>query len=110
MPRGNYAKANRHHNRKKHNLSSPRPLHQQHGKKYNKKDVEEHSNHYSKHITYNGKSYMVLYILNDKNIPVIQSIIKNNNSITFKQLSNSIVKDINIRNGVTRLMYELFIN
>jgi len=109
MPRGNHSKANRHHNRKNNKLSSPRPLHQQNGKKYNKKELEEHSYHYSKYITYNGKSYMVLYILNDKNMPVIQSIIKNNNSITFKQLSNSVVNDINIRNGVTRLMYESFI-
>ena len=45
-----------------------------------KKEIEEQSHHTSKHITYNGKSYMVLYTLNDKNMPIIHSIIRNNNS------------------------------
>ena len=109
MPRGNYAKANRNHNRKNHKLCSPSALHQKGGKKYTKKEIEEQSHHTSKHITYNGKSYMVLYTLNDKNMPIIHSIIRNNNSTTYKHLKDSVEKNISIRNGVTRLMYKSFI-
>ena len=106
MPRGKLSKASRAHNRQNGTTRlSPSSLHQQRGKKYNKKHVEENFNKISKYITYEGISYMVIYELVN-NIPVIHQIIKNLNCSTFKDLENCSIRDISIRNGVSRLLYE----
>lgn len=109
MPRGKLSKASRAHNRQNgKNRLAPSVLHQQNGKKYNKKHAEENLNKISKYITYEGISYMIIYqLVND--IPVIHQIIKNKNCVTFKDLKNCSIRDISIRNGVSRLLYESLI-
>lgn len=110
MPRGKYAKAQRANNRQNGTARrAPSCLHQKNGKKYNKKHVEDNFNKISKYITYDGTSYMVIYnMIND--IPVIHEIIKDKNCVTFKDLVNCTIKDINIRNGVSRILYSEFVN
>ena len=105
MARGKFSKASRANNRQNgSNRRAPSSLHQQRGKKYNKKHVEENFNKINKNITYEGISYMVIYeLVND--IPVIHQIIKNKNCVTFKDLENCVVRDIIIRNGVSRVLY-----
>jgi hypothetical protein len=109
MPRGKLSKASRAHNRHSGaNRLAPSVLHQQKGKKYNKKHLEENFNKLSKYITHDGISYMVIYQL-IQDIPVIQQIIKNQNCVTFKDLENCSIKDIGIRNGVSRILYSEYI-
>ena len=105
MARGQLSKASRANNRNNGSKRrAPSSLHQQRGKKYNKKHAEENVNKINKYITFEGTSYMVIYeLVND--IPVIYQIIKNKNCVTFKDLENCVVRDIKIRNGVSRVLY-----
>ena len=104
MARGKFSKALRSHNRHNGGKCAPSALHQRGGKKYNKKHTIQKDGKTSKFITYNGKSYMVLYELIN-GIPIINSIIKNKNCVTYTDLENCVVRDIDIRNGVSRILY-----
>lgn len=108
MARGKFSKAARSHNRNNGGgKCAPSALHQKSGKKYNKKHATERDCTISKFITYDGISYMVMYkIINE--IPVIASIIKNSNCVTFQDLENCYIRDIDIRNGVSRILYSNF--
>lgn len=94
-------KALRSHNREN---KTPSALHQKNGKKYNKKHLENRKEKVSKTFIIDGNQYMVIYSYNNM-VPIIEGIFKQNNSTTFKQLEESVVRDINIRNKICRELY-----